>query len=79
MFWSSLEVQAKQALNLSGLKAVEITIEPNKIYSVCDNEVYSTKGRLNFKEYGSRSTWNNVCLRIQRTMMLPTEEPSKMT
>ena len=60
MFWSSLEVQTKQALNLSELKALEITIEPNKIYSFSDNEVYTTKNKLDFKEYGSRATWNNA-------------------
>lgn len=60
VFWSSSDIHIKQALNLSGLKATQLTIEEDKIYSVSDNEVYTTKGKLDFKEYGSRATWNNA-------------------
>ena len=60
IFWSSSEVHVKEALKLSGLKATQLIIEENKIYTVHDNEVYQTKEKLNFKDYSSTLKWNST-------------------
>lgn len=59
VFWSSSENHIKQALNLSGLKAAELEVAEDVIYSVHDNDVYLTKNKLKFNDYASGLTWNS--------------------
>lgn len=63
VFWSSSDNHIKQALNLSGLKASELTVEENKIYSVRNNDVYLTNDKLMFKDYSSSLTWNSSAIK----------------
>lgn len=60
VFWSSSEVHVKEALKLSGLKATQLLTEENKVYTVCDNDLYNTNQKLNFQDYSSTVKWNST-------------------
>ena len=66
VFWSSSELHVKQALKMSGLNAVQLSLEENTMYSVCDNNLYNTKTILNFDTYTSSLKWNSVATKNSR-------------